>query len=507
MRILTTFLALCCLGCAGCDDQPGKFRGAGFATDRDESGPPGKFHAGKSFSNYEEPYKIRAARDRAALVKQASDDEQQPRATVQPEVKSLPTPEVGPQVVRPAPAGKTPHQLSPDSPAAQGTFEERRALLQRIIASPREKDLPAAWRILSNGEDPLSPTAALAVGRIGGPEAERALLAAAGDRRADVRAAVLEALVSCHSAQAAPLCRKALGKGASVAERETAAHALGELRDRESLPRLREMMVKESPRLQAPAAWSLACMGEDDGLAYLGRLAGSGDPHIAPLALRLLGDVPRRDAVLLLLDGLFAPDLGSAVAASETLEKLDAQWRISAIASLPADKQELVNDRRALLLAAQGQGKMPEHCLDLAVLGAESEKKLALSAIAYDGGLRCVPAVITIRDAREREVRESARRILTQLIEKHGLAHAPAEDALQAEWRVWWLGQYRIAAAGADSATLLLPDGRRTKVRGGSTVDWGCAVTSIFPGKGENGVKGAVVNIQSADRNVRLEGF
>jgi len=364
------------------------------------------------------------------------------------------------------------------------TFASRKQFLQEVIARPEAGRLEKVVKVLRNRMDPLSSLAAMALSRIGGTQAEKLLLGALEDSRANVRGVAVRLLAEQRATEIAVKARHLLQNDPDVSVQASAAVALGIVNDTESLGLLREILRTGSHALQFAAASALARMGEEAGFLHLETLALAGEPGLSAQAVAEIGAARSPRGTRALFQCLFSPNSETWIAGLRELEQSAPEDVDHFLAGQPPVQRSRLKLQLSLRRCLLGLEKMPPECVALALGELPDDQMLALKCMAVAGSVNSLPAAVDCLDSENAAVCKQALEALKGIAARHKLTDAPKTGA-SVKWREWWFGQYRISACTKEEAVLALPGGETRQVRRGTRLDWGAEVGEIKPGDGK----------------------
>jgi HEAT repeat protein len=239
---------------------------------------------------------------------------------------------------------------------------------------------------MADSEPLVRYNVASALGKVGGPEATARLIEAMADSNPIVRLAVAGALGAIGDTAATNILMRALDDKEDVFLRSAAARAIGEIGDRQCLPRLIELLNDPAACVRVSSAHALAEIG---------------DTRATPALLAALTDA---DACL-------------RAEAASSLGLLRDPRAIDTLLSTLNDKDEGVRNHSAIALALQ---KRPEAVPVLAATVTEKIDRFAVRAVV---GLALIDTPdarqsleVAARKAREPAVRRFAARAMAMPI-------------------------------------------------------------------------------------------
>jgi HEAT repeat protein len=384
------------------------------------------------------------------------------------------------------------------------SYAERAARLARLLEAPDPAAAPWLAGVLRDPDDPLSPTAAVALGRTGGLPAARALLIALDDPRPVVRQEAIRGLARTGAAVGETYARRLLRSDPDAPVRVAAAEALAILGARGAAPLLRARLREETPPAALRMARALVLLGDPEGMHHLRRAAFRDDPALSPSAIVILAELNAPSAVSAILQGLRSPEHQVRLVSRRILESVDPERLERLLRAVPGEDREAVRLQLGLWQCAEGEAPLPEGT-DRVVMGGQREDRiLALRCCERAGRIREYPAVVTALRDPSPAVRERARHALEAMLARHGIEGAPGIRASVDSWRNWWIGLHGLAAVAPGRAILVLPDGRRAEVREGDRLPWGGVIRRVRPGAGGEGLEGAAVEVEAGGRAYRI---
>ncbi|MBN2712500.1 MAG: HEAT repeat domain-containing protein, partial [Planctomycetes bacterium] len=296
--------------------------------------------------------------------------------------------------------------------------------------------------------------------------------------------------------------RKMLGSDRDAGVRNMAAVSLGMLKDKDSVPLLRERLADSSPTVRYYSAWALARMHDPAGFRHIERLALSNDPTIAPQAIMALGGLGTSESVPTLYRCLFSRKEKVWGAAVEAISALPEKTVEAGLENLPKEQKSSVTVRFAMLACIIGRGKVPAECANIIRNGNREERILAVRCYEKGVGGDSVPALIYATYDDEAEVCLAATEALGRVIKEKKLAQKK-----DGSWEEWWFGQHYVLSAGSAEALLLDPLGNKEKVKLGVKASLGAVVVSIKPGTGKDKREEARVVLQSGRMRFEIRPY
>lgn len=343
----------------------------------------------------------------------------------------------------------------------------RAGVIASLGARRERKALPQLVALLNDTDAAVAASAATALGRLGGPEAIRALWKAASKPAPATRVAAIDALLACaerllaerdvreaaaiYQAMWSPRypshVRTAAFRGLVLASgKDAVRHVVGALQSNDpvahgaALPWVRDLrgpgvtaafarlVTQADPRARVPVLFALGQRGDPAAVGAVLAAARSRDAALQTAALRVLGDLGDASHVAFL--ARTAAQTGGSVreAARQSLVRLGrGDVRASMLKLLtqapPPVQQELIR-----ALAARGERPAAATLLNVAEGGDEAVAEAALQALTQLGDQQHTPALMRLLTRERRDsVREAAETALVAIATR-----SPRPDAVSA---------------------------------------------------------------------------
>ncbi|MHA1879364.1 MAG: HEAT repeat domain-containing protein [Candidatus Heimdallarchaeota archaeon] len=286
-----------------------------------------------------------------------------------------------------------------------------------FIANIRTKEaLPTLQKAIENENWEVREAAAEALGKIGTPAAEEALLTAIKkDKDWEVRAAAAEALGKIGTPAAVKALQKAIKKDKDWEVRAVAAEALGTIGTPAAVKALQKAIKKDKGWEVRAAAEALGAIGTEKALTALQTALKSRHLLVRVAAAEALGKIGTEKALTALQKAIENENWEVREAAAEALGKIGTEKALTALqTAIKEDKDELVRRAAAEALGTIGTPAAEEALLTAIKEDEEQEVRAAAAAAAAKalgaiGTEKAVTALLRlIKEDKDKWVRRAA---------------------------------------------------------------------------------------------------
>jgi HEAT repeat protein len=250
--------------------------------------------------------------------------------------------------------------------------------------------LPALAKLVADGDPQVASAAAVALGKIGGPDAVNALKAARAGAPAAVQSAIADGLLRC----AAHLLGGTRSPNALAAR--TDAAAASEI--------YKNLLNSKEPRIRTAAAHGLIVASDQDAAVVAQKMLAGDDPYCRIAALQLVARIPGGAATALFAESLPSLPADIQVAVIDALRQRGDAAAIPALLQAAKSSSEAVRIAALRALGALGDAPVILTLAEAAAGNKGSEQETARASLSLLRGKGICKAMLADLDKANPEV-------------------------------------------------------------------------------------------------------